>query len=99
MAHITGGGLPGNLDRALPDTLDAVVKASTWEWPDLYRQLQRAGNVDEDEMYRTFNLGVGMVVACSDADVGPILESAAAVGISGWRIGALKSGTGKVILS
>lgn len=99
MAHITGGGLPGNLDRAIPETLDAVVDCSTWDWPELYRQLQRAGNVAEDEMYRTFNVGVGMVVACSEADVTPILDSAAAAGVSGWRIGELKSGTGKVILS
>ncbi len=99
MAHITGGGLPGNLDRALPDTLDAVVETSTWERPDVYRQLQRAGNVADDEMYRTFNVGVGLVVACDDADVAPILNSAAAAGVTGWRVGGLKKGTGKVILS
>ena len=99
MAHITGGGLPGNLDRALPDTLDAVVDASSWKLPSLFRELQQAGNVDRDEMYRTFNMGVGMVVACSVADSAPILESAAEAGITGWRLGSLQPGTGKVILS
>lgn len=98
MAHITGGGLPGNLDRALPDSLDAVVDTSSWELPGLYRELQRAGNVERDEMYRTFNMGVGMVVAVADADVRPVLESAATAGITGWVIGSLKPGTGKVIL-
>jgi phosphoribosylformylglycinamidine cyclo-ligase len=99
MAHITGGGLPGNLDRAIPETLDAVVDVSSWDWPDLYRQLQAAGNVAEDEMYRTFNVGVGMVVGCDGSDVASVLGSAAATGITGWVIGALKPGTGKVILS
>ena len=99
MAHITGGGLPGNLDRALPDTLDAFVDISSWELPNLFRELQAAGNVEQAEMYRTFNMGVGMVVACSGSEVNPILKSAADAGMPGWIIGSLKSGTGKVILS
>jgi phosphoribosylformylglycinamidine cyclo-ligase len=99
MAHITGGGLPGNLDRALPDTLDAIVDIWSWKTPDLYVELQRAGNVEQAEMYRTFNMGVGMVVACTPAEAGPILKSAADSGISGWVMGSLESGTGKVILS
>ena len=98
MAHITGGGLPGNIDRALPDSLDAVVDTSSWQLPDLYRELQRAGNVERDEMYRTFNMGVGMVVAVGGADAALVLESAASAGIAGWVIGSLKPGTGKVIL-
>jgi phosphoribosylformylglycinamidine cyclo-ligase len=98
MAHITVGGLPGNLDRALPDSLDAVVDSSSWQIPALYGELQRAGNVERDEMYRTFNMGVGMVVAVTDANVRPVLESAASAGITGWVIGSLKPGTGKVIL-
>ena len=61
MAHITGGGLPGNLDRALPAHLDAVIDTSSWEIPTLFRELERAGGVARDEMYRTFNMGVGMV--------------------------------------
>lgn len=99
MAHITGGGLPGNLDRALPDTLDAVVDNSSWDLPDLYLQLEKAGNVERTEMYRTFNMGVGMVVACNAADVDTILGSAGAAGLTGWVIGELRSGSGKVILS
>ena len=98
MAHITGGGLPGNLDRALPDTLDAVVDTSSWETPVLFRELQRAGNVERNEMYRTFNMGVGMVVACDPANASSVLESAADAGIKGWTLGTLKSGSGKVIL-
>jgi len=99
MAHITGGGLPGNVDRALPDTLDAVIDTGSWDLPDTFSQLQRAGNVPMDEMYRTFNMGVGMVVACDRAEAEPILGSAARAGIDGWVIGSLRPGSGKVILS
>ena len=98
MAHITGGGLPGNLDRALPDTVDAVVDTSTWRMPHLFSVLQEAGNVERDEMYRTFNMGVGMVVACEDADVASVTGSAESAGMTPWVIGALRAGSGKVLL-
>ena len=62
MAHITGGGLPGNLDRALPPTLDAVVDTNSWQVPNVFRVLEEAGGVARDEMFRAFNMGVGMVV-------------------------------------
>jgi phosphoribosylformylglycinamidine cyclo-ligase len=99
MAHITGGGLPGNLNRALPGTLDAVVDTSTWEAPNVFAQLQIAGGVPLDEMYRTFNMGVGMVVITSSADVGAVTRSAANAGISAWRLGRIMRGRGQVILS
>jgi len=99
MAHITGGGLPGNLGRALPAGLDAVVNTGSWSIPDLFRQLQRAGNVERNEMYRTFNMGVGMVVACTGSNVEPVLTSAATAGLSGWVIGSIRPGSGKVILT
>ena len=67
MAHITGGGLPGNVNRVLPDTLDAEIDASSWEVPNLFRQLETAGGVSRAEMYRTFNMGVGMVVITDEA--------------------------------
>jgi phosphoribosylformylglycinamidine cyclo-ligase len=99
MAHITGGGLPGNLNRALPGTLDAVVDTSSWEAPNVFAQLQIAGGVPLDEMYRTFNMGVGMVVITSSADVGAVTRSAANAGISAWRLGRIIRGRGQVILS
>ncbi|MBA3646671.1 MAG: phosphoribosylformylglycinamidine cyclo-ligase [Gemmatimonadaceae bacterium] len=97
MAHITGGGLPGNLDRALPDTIDAVVNTSSWQVPELFARLQSAGNVEQEEMYRTFNMGVGMVVACDDADAAAVMTSAESAGMNPWVIGALKAGGGNVI--
>ncbi|HEX3532895.1 MAG TPA: phosphoribosylformylglycinamidine cyclo-ligase [Gemmatimonadaceae bacterium] len=99
MAHITGGGLPENLDRALPKTLDAVVDTSSWEVPPVFRVLQKAGAVDPAEMYRTFNMGVGMVVICAPADVKSVLSAASAAGVAGWKLGSLKPGSGVVILS
>lgn len=98
MAHITGGGLPGNLDRALPATLDAAVDRSSWDVPVLFRELELAGGVASEEMFRSFNMGVGMVVICDGRDAGTVIASAARVGIIGWRLGKIRPGTGRVIL-
>lgn len=96
MAHITGGGLPGNLNRALPDTLDAEVDARTWQVPNLFRQLQRAGGVAADEMFRAFNMGVGMVAVAAPEDAGAVLADAADAGVRGWRLGRVVRGSGRV---
>ena len=98
MAHITGGGLPENLDRALPKSLDAVIDTSSWKVPGVFRVLQEAGSVAPAEMYRTFNMGVGMVVICAPADVKAVLSAASAAGVAGWKLGSLKPGSGAVIL-
>lgn len=98
MAHITGGGLPGNLDRALPPTLDAVVDRTSWEVPTLFRELGRAGGVASEEMFRSFNMGVGMVVVCDGRDADTVIQSATRAGIAGWRLGEIRPGTGRVIL-
>ncbi|MBT8402459.1 MAG: phosphoribosylformylglycinamidine cyclo-ligase [Gemmatimonadetes bacterium] len=70
LAHITGGGIPGNLPRVLPEGLGASIDRTAWTPPALFRVLERAGGVDRDEMYRVFNMGVGMalVVAADKAD-------------------------------
>lgn len=99
MAHITGGGLPGNLNRALPPTLDAVVDTSSWEIPNVYRQLEKAGGVDRREMFRTFNMGVGMVVIAAETDAADLIQASRAHGVSAWRLGRVTQGTGQVILS
>jgi phosphoribosylformylglycinamidine cyclo-ligase len=62
VAHITGGGLPGNLVRVLPPGVDAVVDLSTWEQPRIFDEIRHAGGIDDDEMAQVFNLGIGMVV-------------------------------------
>ncbi|HET7186782.1 MAG TPA: phosphoribosylformylglycinamidine cyclo-ligase [Gemmatimonadaceae bacterium] len=96
MAHITGGGLPGNVNRALPDTLDAVIDAGSWELPNLYRQMERAGQVDRAEMYRTFNMGVGMVVITDEAGAEAVQASATSAHIGNWRLGRIVRGAGQV---
>ena len=99
MAHITGGGIPGNLNRALPPTLDAVVDTASWLVPNLFRQLQHAGGVDSDEMFRTFNMGVGMVVITDAPGSAAVLSAAASDGVRAWKMGHVRAGSGQVILT
>jgi phosphoribosylformylglycinamidine cyclo-ligase len=99
MAHITGGGLPGNVVRVLPETLDAVIDSSAWEVPNLFQQLERAGDVSRAEMYRTFNMGIGMVVITDEASVSAIEASAASAHIASYRLGRAERGTGRVRIS
>ncbi len=99
MAHITGGGLPGNVDRALPASLDAIIDRESWEVPSVFRVLERAGRVDRAEMYRTFNMGVGMVVICAPRDVETVVAAASLAAVPAWVLGSLKAGTGAVSLS
>ena len=99
MAHITGGGLPGNVDRALPANLDAVVDSASWEVPVAFSVLQGAGNVPVDEMYRVFNMGVGMVVIAPREHAEAIIGSARVAGVVGWQLGELRPGNGKVVIA
>ncbi|MEM7458031.1 MAG: AIR synthase-related protein, partial [Pseudomonadota bacterium] len=69
LAHITGGGLTENTPRMCPETLTPRIDRSAWSAPDVFRWLQETGNIAEDEMHRTFNMGVGMVFAVAASDV------------------------------
>jgi len=99
MAHITGGGLPGNVNRALPPSLDAEVDTSSWQIPNLFTRLQHAGDVARDEMFRAFNMGVGMVVIAAPADVETISTAAQSEGVRAWRLGRVIRGAGQVVLT
>jgi phosphoribosylformylglycinamidine cyclo-ligase len=99
MAHITGGGLPGNVNRALPAGLNAVIDTKSWEIPNLFLQLEQAGGVARAEMFRTFNMGVGMVVFAAAKDVGAIVDSSTRAGVRAWQLGRVTNGDGSVILS
>ncbi len=99
MAHITGGGLPGNVPRALPPTVDAVLNRSSWAPPPEFAVLAEAGGIDSDEMFRAFNMGIGMVVICAPAAVGRVLDSARAAGVDAWQLGQIVRGEGRIILS
>ncbi|WP_434583570.1 phosphoribosylformylglycinamidine cyclo-ligase [Klebsiella sp. R390] len=91
IAHLTGGGFWENIPRVLPDNTQAVIDESSWQWPEVFNWLQTAGNVSSHEMYRTFNCGVGMVIALP-ADVA---DSAIALlsekGENAWKIGYIKA--------
>ena len=69
LAHITGGGLIGNVPRVLPDGLTARFDSRSWSVPPIFNLIQQRGNVDRDEMYRVFNMGIGMVIICLSSDV------------------------------
>lgn len=98
MAHITGGGLPGNLNRALPSNANALIRTSTWEVPSTFAVLEKEGNVPRDEMFRVFNMGVGMVVIAGAAAADAIIGSARVAGIVGWVMGEVTSGSGEVVI-
>jgi len=99
LAHITGGGIPGNLNRALPGHLDANVDTASWAVPNVFAQLARAGGVPDEEMFRAFNMGVGMMAIVPDDLVDEVIRSAEAAGVAAWRAGAVVPGGGQVRLS
>ncbi len=93
LAHITGGGLPGNLPRVLPQGTDARIDESSWSWPPVFQWLQEKGGVERFEMYRTFNCGVGMVVVVSAENADEAIAHLNAAGEKAWRIGAIVAST------
>ncbi|MEA3246424.1 MAG: phosphoribosylformylglycinamidine cyclo-ligase, partial [Gemmatimonadota bacterium] len=99
MAHITGGGIPGNMDRSLPDGADARINTASWDVPGVFRVLQDAGGVPDDEMFRAFNMGVGMIVASDEAGAEAVCASARKAGVAAWEIGRLTAGSGRVVLT
>ncbi|QCF26354.1 phosphoribosylformylglycinamidine cyclo-ligase [Hydrocarboniclastica marina] len=94
LCHITGGGLPENLPRVLPDGTTAVIDTGSWQWPGIFSWLQDQGGVSTAEMYRTFNCGVGMVVCVPADQLEPALKHLAELGERAWRIGAIEAGDG-----
>ena len=92
LAHITGGGIPGNLVRVLPDNCHAVVNEASWEWPALFQFLADTANIETAEMYRTFNCGVGMILAVSQADKETALSNLNKQGIKAFEMGEIKAG-------
>jgi phosphoribosylformylglycinamidine cyclo-ligase len=99
MAHITGGGITGNLDRAIPPALDAEVQLKSWDVPGVFRVLQEAGGVPDAEMFRAFNMGVGMIVATNAKDADSVCASARSAGVAAWHLGRLVKGSGLVRLT
>ncbi len=96
IAHITGGGMPGNLVRVLPSGVDAVVRRRTWATPRIFDEIQRLGAVSNDEMERVFNLGIGMIVAVPAGDAFKALDVLRDKGHRAIRVGEIVGGSGVV---
>lgn len=89
MAHITGGGLPENLPRILPQGCQAFVRKSSWELPPIFRLIQRLGRVEEAELLRTFNCGVGLVAVVPASEIEEVLARLAALDEQAWVLGEI----------
>ena len=96
LAHITGGGIPGNLSRALPRHCDAVVQRGAWETPPIFAEIQRLGEVADAEMAKVFNLGVGMIAVVPPDDVFRALDILRSRGHEAVDIGTVVTGDGAV---
>ena len=96
MSHITGGGLPGNLPRVLPDDMDAVIDRATWTVPPIFQWLQQAGSVEEEEMFRVFNMGIGYVLAVRPTFADSVVKQLERDGEASHIIGRIERGQGRV---
>ena len=97
MAHITGGGITDNLPRVLPAGTEARVSLDAWDVPPIFRWLQRAGGVPQEDMLRTFNMGIGLILVVAAADADAVLHALADAGEpAAVRIGAVAAGAGGV---
>jgi phosphoribosylformylglycinamidine cyclo-ligase len=96
MAHITGGGIPGNLSRVLPPDVDAVIDTSRWDVPPIFTLIQRLGPVDYDEMLATFNLGLGYMAVAAQSEQARLLRVAKRLGERVHVVGKIVKGRGKV---
>ena len=90
LSHITGGGFWENIPRVLPENTKAVIDGSSWQWPEVFNWLQKNGNVETYEMYRTFNCGVGMIIALPQDQVDAALALLKAEGENAWLIGHIE---------
>jgi phosphoribosylformylglycinamidine cyclo-ligase len=96
LAHITGGGFEGNIPRILPGGLAAHIRKSSWDIPAIFKLIQQQGNVDEAEMYRVFNMGIGMAIVCSPGDVTQLTKQLPEAKIIGKVVGQV--GKARVVI-
>jgi phosphoribosylformylglycinamidine cyclo-ligase len=93
MAHITGGGITDNLPRIIPDGMHAHIDRSAWKVPPIFAWLQQAGDVPEADMLRTFNMGVGLIIACASDRASELIAALARTGEpNAFRIGEIRAG-------
>ena len=97
LAHITGGGITENLDRALPKTLDAEIELGSWKKPPIIDYVVEAAQLTQDEAYRTFNMGVGMCAICPAEEADSLAAQLVSTGETVYQVGRIVPGTGKVV--
>jgi len=98
LAHITGGGLTDNIPRILPERTAVKIDRDSWTIPPLFELLRRLGNVSDGEMYRTFNMGIGMVIVCSPVDAETVAHHLRGRGDTVYSIGKVVSGNREVLI-
>jgi phosphoribosylformylglycinamidine cyclo-ligase len=98
IAHITGGGIPGNLNRILPDGCDAHVITGLWKVPPVFKLIQKLGNVDDAEMFKVFNMGIGLILVVSKNQTDEIMKKLAHLKETHYWIGEVTRGKGEVRL-
>ncbi|MBU4343151.1 MAG: phosphoribosylformylglycinamidine cyclo-ligase [Candidatus Omnitrophica bacterium] len=98
LAHITGGGFYDNIPRVLPKTTDALIYQELWRVPEIFKIIQKRANIDDKEMYRTFNMGIGMVAVVSKKDIKKTHGIIKRFGLRSWTIGEIIKGKGRVII-
>jgi phosphoribosylformylglycinamidine cyclo-ligase len=94
-AHVTGGGLPGNVPRTLPDGVRAVLEERRWPRPGIFDLVEAEGQVPRDEMYRTFNMGLGLVAVVAPGDEAATHAALAGRGLGAWTVGRIERGEGE----
>jgi phosphoribosylformylglycinamidine cyclo-ligase len=99
VAHVTGGGIVGNVVRILPEDLDAVIDMTSFETPEIFFEIQRQGGVSSEEMVRVFNCGLGMVVALDASAGDAAITLVRALGVTATVVGEVRSGSKKVVLT
>jgi phosphoribosylformylglycinamidine cyclo-ligase len=90
LAHITGGGIPGNLNRSIPPDLQARVDTASWDLPPEFRGVMESGGIDRTEMFETFNMGVGLVLVVPSAQADAVAATLAGAGEAAWVMGELR---------
>jgi phosphoribosylformylglycinamidine cyclo-ligase len=92
MAHITGGGITENTPRMLPKGTQALIRRKSWDIPPVFKLLQKKSGVDDAEMYRAFNMGLGMIIAVPKKQVDAVMKRAVKLGDKAFHIGEVVKG-------
>ncbi len=98
IAHITGGGFKENIERILPNHCNALIETSCWNQPDVFNWIQNEGKISEDEMFNTFNCGIGMILIIKENHASEIMETFLKLGYQSTQIGYIENGTGQVMV-